>query len=296
MGWQDFLYKLNITFESKEALELASKVQEVISYFAIKTSMGLAKEKGEYTTFRGSLWSQGKFPVDTSKIQSTVAYISREDSKPLDWGALKNKVMTYGLRNSNLMAIAPTATIANIVGCYPCIEPAFKNLYMKENLSGNFIVINKYLVDKLVSLNLWNEETLINLKINNGSIKNLNVPDDVKNLFKESFEISPEWFVDLTAQRQIWIDQAISTNIFTSTVSGKLLHSIYMRAWEKGLKTTYYLRTLGASQVTKTVETKYPPLGISKYESRGASKLPHTGESTKVAYLKEETSECEACQ
>ena len=199
------------------------------------------------------------------------------------------------MRNSNTMAIAPTATIANISGVYPCTEPAFKNIYMKENLSGNFIVINKYLVDDLVKLNLWDSKMISRIKLNNGSIEKVDgIPESLKKKYKETFEINMDWLIDAAASRSKWIDQSASTNIFMATKSGKELSDAYMRAWEKGLKTTYYLRTLGASQVTKATleeadDEKPEPKKIVATPEAVASQ-PNPALSVMM------DADCEACQ
>ena len=254
MGYQDALFKLNIPFDSEDNLEFADQSMEMISYYAIKASSKLAKERGSYSTFQGSKWEKGIFPLDSLGVleqeRDRKILVSRKSR--MDWDSLKAFVKQNGMRNSNMMAIAPTATIANISGVFPCTEPVYKNIYMKENLSGNFIVINRYLIDDLERLGLWNSEILNKVKLNNGSVKNIKeLPDSIKNLYKETFEIEPEWIVKAAALRSKWIDQSASTNVFVNTKSGKAISDAYQLAWEYGLKTTYYLRTLGASQVQK---------------------------------------------
>lgn len=254
MGYQDALYQQNIAFESEENIEFADVSMEMISYYAILASAELAKEKGAYSSYKGSKWDRGIFPLDTldllEKERGQTVEIDRHAR--LDWDTLKEFVAKNGMRNSNVMAIAPTATIANISGVYPCTEPAYKNMYMKENLSGNFIVMNQYLMDDLEALGLWNSDAIKQLKLGNGSVQNIiGLPTSYKEKYKETFEIDAHWVLTAAAKRSKWIDQAASTNVFLSTQSGSILSSTYMKAWRLGLKTTYYLRTLAATQVKK---------------------------------------------
>lgn len=255
MGYQDALYQLNIPFDSTENLEFADSSMEVIAYHAILSSSELAKERGTYPTYSGSKWDRGILPHDTIDLleRERGVPITVDRQSRLDWTPVRQSIAAYGMRNSNTMAIAPTATIANIAGVFPCIEPAYKNIYMKENLSGNFIVINRYLLDDLVKLGLWNSEMVSRIKRYNGSIATLTeIPEMTRKKYKEVFEIDSQWVIKAAALRSKWIDQSASTNVFISTVSGKHLSDIYTLAWESGLKTTYYLRTLGASQVSKS--------------------------------------------
>jgi ribonucleoside-diphosphate reductase alpha chain len=255
MGFQDALYKLGIPFDSEEAIEFADKSTESISYFSILASSELAAERGKYPSYDGSQWDRGLMPANTIKFMNRTRSedVKMDAELGMDWDHVINKVKANGVRNSNMLAIAPTASISNITGVYPCTEPAYKNMYMKENLSGNFIVINRHLIDCLQGIGKWTPEILNKIKINNGSIQNITeIPENIRNIYKEVFEIAPEWIIKAASRRQKWIDQACSTNIFTVTTSGKYLSDIYMMAWEYGLKTTYYLRTLGASQVEKS--------------------------------------------
>jgi len=255
MGYQDALFQLGIPFDSEENVEFADRSQEMISYYAILASSKLAKERGAYPSYKGSKWDRGILPYDTLKI------VEEHRGRPLklsmrmtmDWEPVKAHLSAHGMRNSNTMAIAPTATIANVAGVYPCAEPTFKNIYMKENLSGNFVVINRYLIDRLTEHGLWNPEIVGKIKLDDGSIANIpEIPANLKRLFKEVFEIDPYWIIHSSAHRMKWIDQSASTNIFLKTTSGKVISDIYKLSWDTGLKTTYYLRTLGASQVQKT--------------------------------------------
>ncbi len=259
MGFQDALYRLDIDFASEAAVEFADISMELISYYAISASSDLAAERGAYESFKGSKWERGIFPVDTLDLleeergqKIDVSRVGR-----LNWSTVKEKVKKQGMRNSNTMAIAPTATISNIVGCYPCIEPIFKNLYVKANMSGDFTVINPYLVEDLKALDLWNDEMIKKLKFYDGSVQQISeIPVNLRDKYKEVFEIPAEWLIRTAAYRGKWIDQSQSLNIFLRGTSGKMLNDVYSQAWKMGLKTTYYLRSLAASQVEKsTVNT-----------------------------------------
>ncbi len=292
MGYQDALYQLNIAFESEENVSFADTSMETISYYAILASSKLAKERGSYESYKGSKWDRNIFPVDTlTLLESERGYPIKTDRKEtLDWSVVREHVQQYGMRNSNVMAIAPTATIANISGVYPCTEPAFRNMYMKENLSGNFIVMNRYLMDDLEALGLWNEDMAKQIKLHDGSLENITgIPDALKARYKETFDIDMNWLLKAAAQRMKWIDQSASTNIFLKTKSGKVLSDIYETAWDLGLKTTYYLRSLAATQVTKA----------SAQEETAPQELPdHTAvtdvSSVNVCSILDP--ECEACQ
>jgi ribonucleoside-diphosphate reductase alpha chain len=271
MGYQDALYMLNIDYDSAENIEFADKSMEMISYYAIQASCNLAKERGSYQTFIGSKWDRGILPVDTldllEKERGLKLKVNR--TKRMDWDNLRREVQEYGMRNSNTMAIAPTATISNISGVVPCVEPIYKNIYMKENLSGNFVVINKYLVDALSSRGLWTKDILNKIKLNDGSISNVKeIPESIKRRFKEVFEIDPVWVIECAARRSKWIDQAASTNIFLRTTSGKVVSDVYNLVWEMGIKTTYYLRTLAATQVMKTVQVEKKAEAIVPVENK----------------------------
>jgi ribonucleoside-diphosphate reductase alpha chain len=257
MGYHDALYQLDINFASEENLAFADRSMELISYYAYSASSDLAKERGSYSTYEGSKWSRGLLPIDTLKLLEAERGIplTINTNQTLDWDYLRAKIKEQGMRNSNCLAIAPTATISNITGVVPCVEPIFKNIYSKENMSGSFLVINKYLVDDLMALGLWNKPMIDAIKYHNGSVESISViPDKIKNKYKETFEIEPAYVVRAAAYRGKWIDQSASTNIFVSTSSGKVLSDLYIDAWKTGLKTTYYLRTLAASQISKTIE------------------------------------------
>jgi ribonucleoside-diphosphate reductase alpha chain len=259
MGFQDALYMLDINFDSPKAADFADESMELISFHAIMGSSKLAKERGAYKSFKGSKWERGIFPADTIDVleKERGRKIDVKRGGKLDWKYVKSHVKKHGMRNSNTMAIAPTASISNIAGCYPCIEPIYKNLYVKSNMSGDFTVINSYLIEDLKKLGLWNETMVKKIKFHDGSIQKITeIPENLRAKYKEVFEINPLSLVRVTARRGKWIDQSQSFNIFVQGVSGKQLSDIYMAAWEQGLKTTYYLRSLAISQVEKsTVDT-----------------------------------------
>ena len=259
MGFQDALYIRKTPYASEEAVEFADNSMEMISYYAIKSSSDLAKERGTYSSYEGSLWSQGIMPLDSVSIveqQRGEGYIEVDKSMKMDWDALKRKVKTQGMRNSNVMAIAPTATIANITGLTQSIEPTYSNLFVKSNLSGEFTVINMHLVDALKEIDMWDEVMVYDLKNLNGSLEGINrVPEDIKKLFATSFEVEPKWLIESASRRQKWIDQSQSLNLYISDPNGKKLDVMYRMAWLKGLKTTYYLRSRSATTSEKSTIT-----------------------------------------
>ncbi|HEV2601541.1 MAG TPA: ribonucleoside-diphosphate reductase subunit alpha [Candidatus Babeliales bacterium] len=255
MGVQDALYLLDIPFDDPRALEFADTSMEAISYFAIAASSQLAKERGAYGSYKGSKWDRNLFPHDTIELleQERGMPIEVRRGGMLDWAPVREHVKQYGMRNSNCMAIAPTATISNIVGCFPCIEPIYKNIYVKANMTGEFTVVNRYLIEDLKKLNMWNQDMLNQLKYMDGNVAMIEeIPQHLKDKYKEAFQIDPEWLLQLTAARSKWIDQSQSHNVFMQGVSGKKLSAIYENAWKMGIKTMYYLRTLGASQIEKS--------------------------------------------
>ena len=255
MGFQDALYKLKYDYASDEAVEFADASMELISYYSIEASTELAKERGMYSSYEGSLWSKGILPIDSIKLlqQTRGEYLEQDNSQRLDWEKLRIKVRTQGMRNSNLMAIAPTATISNICGIAQSIEPTYQNLYVKSNLSGEFTVINPYLVDELKALNLWDEVMVNDLKYYNGSVQPISrIPEHLKARFSTAFEVDPKWLINAASRRQKWIDQAQSLNVYMAQPSGKKLDDLYRMAWVQGLKTTYYLRSMGASNAERS--------------------------------------------
>ncbi len=253
-GYHDALYLLDIHFDSQEALDFADESMEVVAYHAILSSSELAKERGTYESYKGSKWDRGIFPQDTVALLASERgeEILDYGSGKLNWEPVRKHVKEHGMRNSNTMAIAPTASTANLVGCIPCVEPIYKNIYVKSNKEGDFVVVNKYLIEALKKLNLWNDDMLNKIKYADGSIQDIaEIPVDVKRTYKEVFEIDGRWLIEAAARRGRWMDQSQSLNIFYSGTSGRELSELYFHAWKLGLKTTYYLRTLGASQVEK---------------------------------------------
>lgn len=255
MGFHDALYMMNINFDSDEAVKFADESMELISYHAILSSSELARERGAYSSFKGSKWERGVFPVDTLSLLEAERGLAVDVVKTgrLDWTPVREMVKQFGMRNSNCMAMAPTATISNIVGSVPCIEPIYKNIYVKSNMNGEFIIINPYLVADLKKLGLWDFEMIGLLKYHDGSVKDIpSVPQALKEKYKEVFQIDPSWLLKSAAQRGKWVDMSQSLNIYFAGSSGRELANIYEYAWTLGLKTTYYLRSLGASQVEKS--------------------------------------------
>jgi len=259
MGFQDCLYKLDYSYESDDAVEFADRSMEYISYYAIEASSDLAVERGCYESYEGSLWSKGILPIDSIKLLQDCRgqYLQQDEGKTLNWQELRQKVRTSGMRNSNVMAIAPTATISNICGVTQSIEPTYQNLYVKSNLSGEFTMVNPYLVADLKNLGLWDSVMVNDLKYYDGSLKNIDrIPDKIKSKYATAFEIDPIWLVKAGSRRQKWIDQAQSLNLYLKAPSGKKLDNLYRTGWKMGLKTFYYLRTLGATDTEKsTVNT-----------------------------------------
>jgi len=255
MGFQDALYEMRIPYMSDDAVTFADYSMEHLSYFAIEASSDLAAERGSYESFQGSLWSQGILPIDSIRLlkESRGEYLEQNTDSTLDWNALRDKIEKQGMRNSNVMAIAPTATISNICGVSQSIEPTYQNLFVKSNMSGEFTVVNPYLVRDLKSRNLWDEVMVNDLKYFNGSLKLIQrIPEELKVLYATAFEVEPKWLIDAASRRQKWIDQAQSLNLYMAEASGKKLDILYRMAWIRGLKTTYYLRSLGATSTEKS--------------------------------------------
>lgn len=256
MGFQDSLYMLNTPYSSGEAVEFADRSMEAVSYYAIKASSNLAKERGTYSSYEGSLWSQGILPIDSVaylKENRGEGYADVDQSTSLDWDSLRQLVLSQGMRNSNVMAIAPTATIANITGVSQSIEPTYQNLYVKSNLSGEFTVTNLYLVNALKEQGLWDSVMVNDLKYYDGSVKEISrVPEEIKSIYATAFEVEPRWLVDAASRRQKWIDQSQSLNLYIDEPNGKKLDVMYRMAWIRGLKTTYYLRSRGATTTEKS--------------------------------------------
>jgi len=255
MAFQDSLYELRIPYASVEAVAFADESMEAICYYAYWASSELARERGTYSSYQGSLWSQGILPLDTLDMLATQrgGHVEVDRSAKLDWDALRQKIAKDGMRNSNCVAIAPTATISNIIGVDASIEPCFGNLSVKSNLSGEFTIINSYLVRDLKRLGLWDDVMVMDLKHFDGSLQPIDrVPSEVKSLYATAFEVETRWLVEAAARRQKWIDQAQSLNIYIAGASGKKLDDTYKLAWLRGLKTTYYLRTQSATHAEKS--------------------------------------------
>ncbi len=255
MGFQDCLQIMRVPFASDAAVEFSDRSMEATCYYAYWASSKLAAERGHYQTFKGSLWDRGILPQDTLAMlrEERGGYVEVDDSSTLDWDSLRAHIKQHGMRNSNCVAIAPTATISNIIGVSPCIEPNYRNLYVKSNLSGEFTVVNDYLVRDLKERNLWDEVMVADLKYFDGSLARIDrVPADLRELYATAFEINPTWVVECASRRSKWIDQAQSLNIFMTGVSGKKLDDTYKLAWLRGLKTTYYLRSNGATNAEKS--------------------------------------------
>jgi ribonucleoside-diphosphate reductase alpha chain len=293
MGFQDCLHLLRMPYASPAAVEFADRSMEQIAYTAYWASTDLAEERGPYSTFKGSLWDRGVLPFDTMKLleDERGGYVECDKSTTLDWTALKNRIKQVGMRNSNCLAIAPTATIANITGLSQCIEPTYQNLYVKSNLSGEFTVVNEFLVRDLKKLNLWDEVMIADLKYFDGSLSKIDrIPPDVRSLYATAFEMEPSWLVECAARRQKWVDQSQSLNIYMAGASGKKLDDTYKLAWLRGLKTTYYLRTLGATSAEK-----------STGRAGALNAVPATGgvaaaTDAQPKFCAIDDPECEACQ
>ena len=312
MAFQDSLYELRIPYASQEAVEFADRSMEAICYYAYWASTELAKERGQYSSYKGSLWDRGILPFDTLDMlaQARGGYVEVDRSSTLDWDALRKKIAQDGMRNSNCVAIAPTATISNIIGVDASIEPSFGNLSVKSNLSGEFTVINGGLVRDLKRLGLWDDVMIMDLKHFKGSLHPIDrVPQDIKALYSTAFEVEPQWLVEAASRRQKWIDQAQSLNIYMAGASGKKLDDTYKLAWVRGLKTTYYLRTQSATHVEmSTVNTRQlnavssGPEGVSAHAAEGsaatlASAAPgSTVPATDVKFTAIDDVACEACQ
>jgi ribonucleoside-diphosphate reductase alpha chain len=304
MGFQDALYTLRVPYASMEAVEFADHSMEAVCYHAYWASTELARERGRYASYKGSLWDQGILPPDTLDMLAHArgGYVEVDRSATLDWDALRQKIAQDGMRNSNCVAIAPTATISNIIGVDASIEPCFGNLSVKSNLSGEFTVINSYLVKDLKRLGLWDDVMVMDLKHFDGSLRPIDrVPQDMKALYATAFEVETLWLVEAAARRQKWIDQAQSLNIYMAGASGKKLDETYKLAWLRGLKTTYYLRTTSATQVEKStgrtgqlnaVSMSSGVAGISVAQAAPAADVP----ATDIKFCAIDDPGCEACQ
>jgi ribonucleoside-diphosphate reductase alpha chain len=255
MGFQDCLHMLRIPYASDAAVQFADESMEAVCYYAYLASTELAEERGTYQTYKGSLWDRGILPQDSVKLlaEQRGGYVEVDMSSKMDWTSLRSRIKQFGMRNSNCVAIAPTATISNIIGVSACIEPTYQNLFVKSNLSGEFTVVNDYLVRDLKARGLWDEVMIADLKYFDGSLSKIDrIPQDLRDLYATAFEVEPKWLVEAASRRQKWIDQAQSLNIYMAGASGKKLDDTYKLAWLRGLKTTYYLRTISATHVEKS--------------------------------------------
>ncbi|MBK7613581.1 MAG: ribonucleoside-diphosphate reductase subunit alpha [Burkholderiales bacterium] len=311
MGFQDALYQLRTPYASQAAVEFADRSMEAVCYYAYQASSELAAERGRYSSYRGSLWDQGILPIDSLDLlaQHRGGYVEVDRSSTLDWAALRQRIATHGMRNSNCVAIAPTATISNIIGVDASIEPAFGNLSVKSNLSGEFTVVNEYLVRDLKKMGLWDSVMVMDLKHYDGSLRRIDrVPDELKQLYATAFEVETQWLVEAAARRQKWIDQAQSLNIYMAGASGKKLDDTYKLAWVRGLKTTYYLRTMAATHAEKsTISTNSHNSvssssgvggGLSAMEAAAAQAqaMLAATPATDIKFCGVDDPTCEACQ
>jgi ribonucleoside-diphosphate reductase alpha chain len=312
MGFQDCLHLMRTPYASQQAVEFADRSMEAVCYYAYWASTELAEERGRYPSFKGSLWDRGILPKDSLKLlaEQRGGYLEVDDSETMDWASLSQRIAQYGMRNSNCIAIAPTATISNIIGVGACIEPTFQNLYVKSNLSGEFTVVNDYLVRDLKERGLWDEVMVADLKFFDGSLARIDrIPADLREIYATAFEVDPNWLVECASRRQKWIDQAQSLNIYMAGASGKKLHETYTFAWLRGLKTTYYLRTQGATHAEKSTTDRVGQLNAVSAEgaagafSYGAQSPASTGLAPAAAddpiapkFCAIDDPDCEACQ
>jgi ribonucleoside-diphosphate reductase alpha chain len=302
MGFQDCLHMMRTPYASDGAVEFSDRSMEAVCYYAYWASTELAEERGRYSSFAGSLWDRGILPQDSLKLLADArgGYVEVDMSASMDWDALRGRIKQHGMRNSNCVAIAPTATISNIIGVDACIEPTFQNLFVKSNLSGEFTVVNEHLVRDLKRLGLWDEVMVSDLKYFDGSLAKIDrVPAEVRSLYATAFEVEPSWLIECAARRQKWIDQAQSLNIYMAGASGKKLDETYRLAWLRGLKTTYYLRTIGATHAEKSTTTRTGQLNAVASDMGGASAVAMSDVEGKVCMLKPGDpgfADCEACQ
>ncbi|MFP5390996.1 MAG: ribonucleoside-diphosphate reductase subunit alpha [Gammaproteobacteria bacterium] len=311
MGFQDCLHMMRVPFASQPAVEFADRSMEAVCYYAYLSSTELAEERGRYESYEGSLWSRGILPQDSIKLlaEERGGYLEVDNSESMDWNVVRERIKQFGMRNSNCVAIAPTATISNIIGVSACIEPTFQNLYVKSNLSGEFTEINAYLVRDLKARDLWDEVMIADLKYFDGSLTKIDrVPQDLRDIYATAFEVSPTWLVEAASRRQKWIDQAQSLNIYMAGASGKKLDETYKLAWLRGLKTTYYLRTIAATHMekstSKTGALNAVPVDGGLAASTASAMAPAVApapvvEEGAACYLRpgdDGFEECEACQ
>ncbi|WP_149137384.1 ribonucleoside-diphosphate reductase subunit alpha [Cupriavidus campinensis] len=310
MGFQDCLHVLRTPYASDAAVKFADTSMEAVCYYAYEASNELAQERGRYSTYEGSLWDRGILPQDSLKLlaEERGGYLEVDMSSSMDWDSLRARIKQHGMRNSNCIAIAPTATISNIIGVSACIEPTFQNLYVKSNLSGEFTVVNDYLVRDLKARGLWDEVMVADLKYFDGSLARIDrIPQDLRDIYATAFEVEPSWLVEAASRRQKWIDQAQSLNIYMAGASGKKLDDTYKQAWLRGLKTTYYLRTMAATHVEKSTVSRGSLNAVSSGSDGGVSALEAAAASAPAMPEAEGAvctmrpgdpgfDECEACQ
>jgi ribonucleoside-diphosphate reductase alpha chain len=305
MGFQNCLHMMRIPYASTDAVEFADRSMEATCYYAYWASTELAQERGQYSSFTGSLWDRGILPQDSLallkeqrgslKADGALSLVEVDPTSSMDWDALRDRIRQFGMRNSNCVAIAPTATISNIVGVDACIEPTFQNLFVKSNLSGEFTVVNEYLVRDLKALGVWDEVMVHELKYYDGSLaKSERVPVEVRKLYATAFEIDPSWLIECAARRQKWIDQAQSLNIYMGGVSGRKLDETYRLAWRRGLKTTYYLRTVGATHAEKSTTNTGQLNAVPTDALAGGARLD--GQACTLRPGDAAFADCEACQ
>jgi ribonucleoside-diphosphate reductase alpha chain len=306
MGFQDCLHLMHVPYASDAAVQFADTSMEAVCFHAYWASTDLAEERGRYSSFKGSLWDRGVLPLDTLKLlrEERGGYVDIDESSTMDWEALRGRIKEHGMRNSNCIAIAPTATISNIIGVAASIEPEYQNIYVKSNLSGEFTVVNEHLVAELKKLDLWDDVMVADLKYFDGSLAKIDrVPAIMRQLYATAFEVETLWIVEAGARRQKWIDQAQSLNIYMAGASGKKLDDTYKLAWQRGLKTTYYLRTLAATSAEKSTgrggELNAVPAsgGMAHASARASAATPKAGEedaAPKFCAIDDPT--CEACQ
>jgi ribonucleoside-diphosphate reductase alpha chain len=304
MGFQDCLHILRLPYGSEEAVEFADRSMEAVAYYSYWASTDLAEERGRYASYKDSLWDRGILPQDTLELlrDERGGYVEIDMAESMDWKALRERIKHHGMRNSNCLAIAPTATIANIIGVSASIEPTFQNLFVKSNLSGEFTVVNEYLVTDLKTLGLWDEVMVADLKYFDGNLARIDrVSPELRRLYATAFEVDPVWIVEAAARRQKWIDQSQSLNIYIGQASGKKLDETYKLAWQRGLKTTYYLRAMGATHAEKSTvkagQLNAVPEGGTSVSAKAAGSAGTTASAdSEVKFCKIDNPECEACQ
>jgi ribonucleoside-diphosphate reductase alpha chain len=298
MGFQDCLQKMRVPYASDEAVEFADRSMEMVAFAAYWASTELAEERGRYESFKGSLWDRGILPQDSLDLLASErgGYVEVDRSSALDWSALRERIRSFGMRNSNCLAIAPTATISNIVGVAASIEPTYQNLYVKSNLSGEFTVVNEYLVSDLKKAGMWDEVMIADLKYFDGNLARVDrAPAELRRLYATAFEVEPKWLVEAAARRQKWIDQAQSLNIYMAGASGRKLDETYKLAWLRGLKTTYYLRTTSATYSEKSTVA---PGALNAVSMGGPSAVVQAAAEpgSDVKFCAIDNPDCEACQ